>query len=219
MFSYNDAYRRKLRKRVFNVPQLIQLAARSVERNADEVITFEKLAEGGYNRTFLSTMQDGFQLVVRIPYVSTEPRQLLVASEAATLDFLWSHGLPVPKVYGYSATADNPAGTEYMFIEFIHRTNLGDIWFDLPENARIKVVKNLVKLESSLFNLKFPASGSLYYKKDLDLSTQVAVPSMFSSASEYCIGPDTSLHLWYGKRLGLQCFRGPCELPFHVDFL
>ena len=219
MSSYNDAYKRKRRERIFNIPQLIQLAAQSINRHADEVAAFEKLAEGGFNRTFLVSMRDGYKLVVRIPYTSTEPRQLLVASEAATLDYLRSNGLPVPKMFGYSATADNPAGTEYMFIEFIHGTNLGDIWFDLPENARIKVVKNLVKLESSLFNLKFPASGSLYYKKDLDLSTQVAVPPMFSSASEYCIGPDTSLHLWYGKRLGLQCFRGPCELPFHVDFL
>lgn len=195
----------------FDVSKLVQLAAESVNRRTDEVHTFEKLAEGGFNRTFLITMQDGFQLVVRILYCSTEPRQLLVASEAATLNGLRSNGILVPEVYGYSATTGNPVGSEYMFLEFIRGINLGDIWHELRDKARVKILKGLVELESRHFDLRFATSGSVYYKQYLDPSMKVDIAITPSLAGQYCIGPDISLHPWYGKRLNLQCRRGPCE--------
>lgn len=77
-----------------------------------DIAHFKKLAEGGFNRTFLISMQDGFEMIARIPYLTTEPRNLLVASEVATMDYLRSHGVPIPKIYGYSSTSQNPAGTE-----------------------------------------------------------------------------------------------------------
>lgn len=46
-------------------------------------------------------------------------------------------------------------------MEMIGGTNLGDIWYELSEKARIEVVRKLVELESRLFGLQFPASGSL----------------------------------------------------------
>ncbi|KAF5854055.1 hypothetical protein GGP41_006854 [Bipolaris sorokiniana] len=98
-------------------------------------------------------MCDGFQFVGRIPYLSTEPRHLVVASEVATMNFLRLHDIPVPKIYDYSATPDNGAGTEYMFMELAHGKNLCDIWFDLSTKARITVVTKLVESESRLFSL------------------------------------------------------------------
>src|ERR1700733_12339148 len=96
-WSYNDALRRSERRRVFNLSEFKRLAAASVNQNAEDVARFEKLAEGGFNRTFLVTMRDGFQFAGRIPYPVTEPKDLVVASEVATMDFLRSHGIPVPK--------------------------------------------------------------------------------------------------------------------------
>lgn len=64
-----------------------------------------KLAEGGYNRTFLITMHDGFQMVARIPYPITVPEFYTIASEAATMRLLHSSGLPVPEVYDYSPSS------------------------------------------------------------------------------------------------------------------
>ncbi|KAF1960978.1 hypothetical protein CC80DRAFT_523199 [Byssothecium circinans] len=156
-------------------------------------------------------MRDGFQFVGRIPYPVTEPKHLVVASEVATMDFLHSHGIPVPKIYSYSATSENAAGTEYLFMELMRGTNLGDVWFDLPEKARIRVVKKLVELESRLFALPLPASGSLYYAKDLKVGfNKVDVPVADSAGqSRFCVGPETRLDLWYGKRLNIQTDRGP----------
>ncbi|KAJ5389122.1 uncharacterized protein N7496_000190 [Penicillium cataractarum] len=97
---YNDALRHLERRRAFNVPELKRLAALAVHQKEDDIVSFEKLAEGGFNRTFLITMRDRFQLFARIPYPVTEPKFLVVASEVASLDFLRSHGIPVPKVFG-----------------------------------------------------------------------------------------------------------------------
>ncbi|KAL7773215.1 hypothetical protein CFE70_003179 [Pyrenophora teres f. teres 0-1] len=187
------------------------LAAASVNRDSQDIAQFEKLAEGGFNRTFLITMRDGFQLVGRIPYPMTEPKHLVIASEVATLDFLRINNIPIPKIYSYSTALENLAGTEYIFMELVRGANLGDVWFDLPEKARKTVVTKLVQLESQLFTLQFPGSGSLYYAKDLDADVQrTNVPVADNVSVEgFCVGPDTSLHLWYGKRLSLQVGRGP----------
>lgn len=157
-------------------------------------------------------MRDGFQFVGRIPYPVTEPKHLVVASEVATMDFLRLHGIPVPKIYSYSATSHNAAGTEYIFMDLVPGTNLGDIWFDLSEKARITVVTKLVELESRLFALEFPASGSLYYTKDLQagLGKAQCLAVNLSHDSDFSIGPDTRLSLWHGKRSDIQVDRGPC---------
>lgn len=198
-----------------------------MNRNIEDVARFEKLAEGGFNRTFLITMRDGFQLVGRIPYPATEPKHLVVASEVATIEFLRLHGIPVPEVYSYSSSSENPAGTEYLFMELVQGTNLGDIWFDLSEKARITVVRKLVEIEARLFSLSFPASGSLYYTQDLQADYNKVEIQMAKSAgpSRFCVGPDTRLSLWYGKRFSLQVDRGPCKYqlydssPYIFDFL
>lgn len=184
----------------------------SVNRNVDDVIRFEKLAEGGFNRTFLLTLRDGHQFVGRVPYPSTEPKGLVIASEVATMDFLRYHGLPIPKIYDYSTTPDNTAGTEYVFMELVAGTNLGDIWFKMPDKARISTLTKIVELESRLFSLTLPASGSVYYTKDLQAKVpKIGIPNIVSATgSSFCLGPDLALSLWYGKRLKLQVNRGPC---------
>jgi serine/threonine protein kinase len=210
-WRWNDSSQHSARRRVFNVPEFKRLAAAAVDRKVEDVVRFEKLAEGGFNRTFVITMRDGFQFVGRIPYPVTEPKRLVIASEVATMDFLRSHGIPVPKVYSYSATPENVAGTEYLFMELVSGTNLGDIWHDLPEKARIRVVKNIVEMESRLFSLSFPASGSLFYTKDLPAGlNRIDVPiADYARDARFCVGPDTRLGLWYGRRLDLQIDRGP----------
>lgn len=200
--SWNDAVKHAERRRFFNLPELKRFAAAAVDRKADDIARFEKLAEGGFNRSFLITMCDDFQFVGRIPYSLTEPKHLVIASEVATMDFLRSRNIPVPKIYSYCATSENAAGTEYMSMELVRGTNLGDIWFELPEKARINVVAKIVELESRLFSLTFPASGSLYYTKDLAAGVTKVDFSTTGSGGDarFCIGPDTRLSMWHGKR-------------------
>lgn len=185
-------------------------AAAAVHQSVEDVLSIKKLAEGRFNRTFLIEMRDGFQFVGRIPYPITKSAYLVIASEVATMDFLRSHGIPVPQVYSYSATSENAMGTEYIFMELIRGTNLGDIWFDLSEKARITVVTKLVELESRLFTLEFTASGSLYYTKDLQIGSDKIHIDSFTRNRDFCVGPDTRLSLWHGKRADIRIDHGPC---------
>lgn len=127
----NDKLRHAERRREFNVDGLCRLAAESVKRNPDDIERLGKLAEGGFNRVFLITMRGGFRIVARIPYPATTPKYFAVASEVATLTFLRSVGLPTLEVCGYSPTPDNAAGTEYIFMQCVQGTNLGNIFYEL----------------------------------------------------------------------------------------
>ncbi|KAJ7665061.1 protein kinase subdomain-containing protein PKL/CAK/Fmp29 [Mycena polygramma] len=205
----NDALRLAGRRLVFNVDGLRRLAAQSVDRIPEDVVDLAKLAEGGYNRTFIITMRDGFQMLARIPYPVTVPKYYAVASEVATMAFLRSSGLPIPKVYGYSPTPDNAAETEYIFMEFIQGTLLGDVWPDLGNLEISLLLRQLVQLEAKIMSVPFPAGGSLYYTKDLE---KAGVGSGIPLEDEcFSVGPDTAVPVWYGRRSQLDVDRGPYE--------
>lgn len=177
-----------------------------------------KLDEGGFNRIFLITMHDGFQVVARIPYPVTDPKFYAVASEVATMRFLRAQGLPVPEVYGYSPTPDNAAKTEYIFIEFIKGTKLSDVFMELQEAELASVMRQIVQLESRIMSIPFPAGGSLYYAHDLEkvAGRKTGIPMPLND-EPFCVGPDVRFHMWYGRRSQLDVDRGPCT-PLSVSF-
>jgi hypothetical protein len=154
-------------------------------------------------------MRDKFQMLARIPYPVTIPKKLVVASEVATMGLLRSSGLPIPEVYGYSASTDNAAETEYIFMQFVQGTSLSDIWFGLGERDIISISHQVAELESKIMSIPFPAGGSLYYSKDLEMLT--GSPGIPLEDERFCVGPDTSLPLWYGRRALLDVGRGPCR--------
>ena len=100
MFRFNDAFRHEEGRLVLNVEGLRRLAVQSVGQSPADVVNLPKLAEGGFDRTFLITLRNDFQVVARIPYPATVPKYYAVASKVATVNFLRSSGLPVPQVYG-----------------------------------------------------------------------------------------------------------------------
>jgi hypothetical protein len=99
VLSANEALRLRERRRVFNIPGLFKIIAEALFRNPEEIADFRKLGEGGLNRTFLVTFDTGPQLVVRIPYPLLTPKTYALASEVATMNFLRSKGLPIPKIF------------------------------------------------------------------------------------------------------------------------
>ena len=154
-------------------------------------------------------MRDGFKMVARIPYPATVSKYFAVASEVATMAFLRSSGLPIPEVYGYSPVPDNTAETAYIYMEFVQGTQLSDIWFDLGEGDIILITRQLAELESKMMSVAFPAGGSLYYATDL--KKVVRKPGVPLEDKHFCVGPDTRLPLWYGRRSQLDVDRGPCK--------
>ncbi|PPQ65328.1 hypothetical protein CVT26_000043 [Gymnopilus dilepis] len=211
---YNDCLRRAERRLVFDVEGLSQLAAESVGRSPADVVKISKLAEGGANRIFLITLQDDFQMIARIPYPVTIPKYYAVASEVATMESLRSSGLPVPEVYGYSPTPDNAAKTEYIFMEFMKGVKLSDVWMELGEPDVASVLSQVVQLETKMMSLSFPAGGSIYYSHDLEKMPGVLTIPL--KDERFCVGPDTRLPMWFGRRSQLDIDRGPYRNPQEV---
>ncbi|KAK6365426.1 hypothetical protein LTR64_008795 [Lithohypha guttulata] len=213
---YNESTRLAERRVVFNVDELKKAVAKCLNQAESEVREVVKLAEGGFNRVFQLTMRDGTEVLARLPYPSTKPKRFAVASEVATLELVRSHGIPVPKVLHYSPDAENPVGAEFIIMEKLPGRPLGDQWFSLSEDQRLKVISEVVRIEVNLSKIDLPAYGSIYYKHDLPADVSY---TMFASASNdkgLCVGPDVSLRWWYKERESLDVQRGPQE---HADNL
>ncbi|KAF8306825.1 protein kinase subdomain-containing protein PKL/CAK/Fmp29 [Clavulina sp. PMI_390] len=203
----NEPLRMAERRRVFNVDELRRLAAESVGRSSEDVLSFSKLAEGGFNRSFLVTMHDGFQMVARIPYPKMAPKSYGIASEVATMDFLRETGLPIPKVFGYSYAPNNAAETEYIFMEYVQGTTVAKIWSELDEADIHSIMRQVTTFEALMMSIKLPAGGSLYYTHDLkNLTGTAGIPL---GDSKFSVGPDARTCMWEKKRSQLDVDRGP----------
>lgn len=193
--------RQKERFLAFNVLGLQEVAAKALS-------SFRKLAEGGFNRTFVIGMYDGREVIARLPYPIAFPSRLTVASEAATLMFVRSCGVPAPEVLDYSTTTENLVGAEYIIMEKAAGEELGDRWFSLPDLDRAKILGRLSQIENLRFSISLPASGSIFYKKELDS----AVPSHQIPNTGFCVGPSVEQRWWHDRRGELNIHRGPCKL-------
>ncbi|KAF1348371.1 kinase-like protein [Lizonia empirigonia] len=203
---YNENKRLSERYLTFHVNELMKAAATSINKPESDVKSIQKLAEGGLNKIFEISMRDGTSVLARMPYPSTLPRRLAVASEVATMDFVRAHGVPTPQILGY-AINENPVGSEYILMEKLPGRPIGDAWFSLSEPQRLQVLHDIVKLESKLFGIQLPASGSIYYARDLEPDTpRVGIPEV---DGQFCVGPYTALRWWFDKRENLKIDRGP----------
>ncbi|RMY04672.1 hypothetical protein D0868_06820 [Hortaea werneckii] len=191
------------RRLIFNVSALLAVAAQSINRQKEDIKSFRKLAEGGFNRVFEVTMRDGLQIVARLPYPSTQPKLLATSSEVATMDLVRTHNVPTPLVYAYSANANHPVGSEYIFLADVSQTS----GMSCVTKRRVKILGGIVDQEAKLFDIPLPAYGSIYKTSDLPLNTDHA--KLEADAGQFCIGPDASLGYWFGTRSQLDISRSP----------
>ncbi|EZF30847.1 hypothetical protein H109_04219 [Trichophyton interdigitale MR816] len=207
-YLYNEHLRLSERYVEFNVEALKRVAARAVGRDCTTSIT--KLAEGGFNRVFLLTMNDGLEVIVKIPYLLAVPQKLATESEVATLDFLRGKGIPVPKVYAWSSERENEVGTEYIIMEKAAGKPLTDRWFDITPKEMLKLVTSYVDIEKKLFSFPFAAHGSLYYRDTLPQGLRMDLYAQGDSEDDrFCIGPIADYMFWRGKRANFDLNRGP----------
>jgi hypothetical protein len=212
-YLFNEELRLKERYVEFNVEALKTAASASLAYQHGSVTNISKLAEGGFNRVFTLTMEDGFEVIAKIPYHIAVPEYFATASEAATLAFLRSKGVPVPRVYSYCAYAENPVGAEYLLMEKADGVSLKSKWLELTEEEVSKLAHSFVEAILKLAEIPFSATGSLYFKKDI--ASELQAPLYKESHvgegedSVFCIGPIADYMFWYGRRAGLNLNRGP----------
>ncbi|PIG69616.1 mitochondrial protein Fmp29 [Aspergillus arachidicola] len=176
----------------FELQELLGIAASVVA--AQSCARVLKTSEGQYNKVFLLTMDNGREIVAKLPNPNAGRPHFTTASEVATMDFLRNVlNLPVPQVYAWSSrVTGNPVGAEYILMEKQTGVMLSDI----------------------LAATKFNGFGSLYYKVDIHSSVDTSPLYVDNSGKEvqstkFAIGPTNHRAFFdFGRGL-LDIDRGP----------
>ena len=211
LFSYasgrwlwDEAAQLLKRYQPFNTEELKKTAARAV--NAKFCVNITKLPEGSYNKVFLLTLDNGVQVIARIPnpYLA---QNFVTASEVATLDFLRNElGIPVPRVFAWSSRKDQPVGVEYIIMEKAPGNELSKSWPTMSISDKVDIVSQLANIQAKVAAVDFSYYGNLFYKGDIEGGLNI--PGI---ADRFCIGPSCEIRFWEEERRSMGAFRGPCK--------
>ena len=151
---WNEQEQLGARSRRFNVPLLQQIACRAV--GAERCVSLEKIGEGNYNKAYRLIMNDGQNVIVKIPHPNAGPPSLTTASEVATMEYARTIlQIPVPKVFDWSATTENPVEAEYIIMEEAKGLRLHEAWRDFPLRAKGDLIGQIVEIERKLLSVSF----------------------------------------------------------------
>jgi hypothetical protein len=75
--------------------------------------------------------------------------------------------IPVPEVFTYSTSSDNPVGAEYILMERVAGGSLSSRWLSLTTDEVKDIMTQLADIERRIFDFPVPAHGSLYHKRTL----------------------------------------------------
>ncbi|OJJ41995.1 hypothetical protein ASPZODRAFT_137588 [Penicilliopsis zonata CBS 506.65] len=189
----------------------------SVSLNVKTGVKLLKCVEGQFNKAFLLTMSNGLEVVARLPNPNAGPAFYTVASEVATRQFLRDRlGIPIPRIYDWSAEACNPVGAEYILEEKATGQPLGNVWANLTLAARLDVVNQVVEMEKKIASISFPKHGCIYYETDLKSRSLDYEPLCSRKATgqndqlpAFVIGPSAHPNFWEREKAAMDLDRGP----------
>ncbi|KAL2063111.1 hypothetical protein VTL71DRAFT_6183 [Oculimacula yallundae] len=213
-FVSDEKYELSQRHVRFNVNELARLAADAV--GAKVCVSVQKYPDGMYNKAMLLTMDNGTQVVAKVPNPNAGKPHFTTASEVATMDFARNVlKTPVPKVFAWSSVAqENPVGAEYIIMEKVPGIELARVWPDMKIADRFAVVKAIAGFQKTWTSVSFKKFGSLYYAKDLDERPEITPLFIDESGIEtndtkFAIGPSTGRELLDNGRAAIDFDRGP----------
>nr|POF20617.1 altered inheritance of mitochondria protein 9, mitochondrial [Quercus suber] len=122
-------------------------------------------------------------------------------------------GIPVPNVYAWSSSTDNPVGAEYILMEKCPGVELHKVWDTITDRQKAVVIRKLVGYEAAFASSRFPAYGSLYYVTDLssnknDQCTLLPLEKSTKSPA-FAIGPTTNRNFFDHGRAEASANQGP----------
>ncbi|KAF1840343.1 uncharacterized protein K460DRAFT_348685 [Cucurbitaria berberidis CBS 394.84] len=77
-----------MRYREFNIPALLDAAVQAVGNGARTCVKLLKCVEGQQNKVFIITMDNGSEVLAKIPHSNVGPAFYTTASEVATRQFV-----------------------------------------------------------------------------------------------------------------------------------
>ncbi|KAJ5975461.1 hypothetical protein N7481_009168 [Penicillium waksmanii] len=213
-FVCNEKYEMEMRHVSFDMNELAKLAAKSV--GAAKCVNVEKLSEGMFSKPFLFTMEDGSQVVGKVPNPNAGLPHFTTASEVATMDFVRNVlGTPVPKVLAWSSKAnESPVGAEFIIMEMAPGVQLSTVWGEMGLEARFKIIKTIGGIQNEWASTSFPQYGSLYYASDLDHPRPCILTKRDGSQVEeprFAVGPSMGREQFDDGRIAVQFDRGPWD--------
>jgi hypothetical protein len=101
----------------YDINALAIVAARAA--GSEACIHVDALPGGMHNKVLLLTMDDGQQVIAKLPFPVAGKRHFMTASEVATIDWLRTlTTTPVPKVLAWCSRAETtPVKAEYIIME------------------------------------------------------------------------------------------------------
>ncbi|KAL8966705.1 MAG: hypothetical protein Q9183_003248 [Haloplaca sp. 2 TL-2023] len=137
----------------FDLTELCNEASRVT--NGSTVQSIQKM-EGGFSKALLMTMNDGKEIIAKLPCPNAGRAMYSTASEAAVLQY----------------HAAGPVGAEYIIMEKAPGVQLFAVWDKVSASGRLKLIKSLTQLESQLATIHFPAYGNLYHRHSISKSSE-----------------------------------------------
>jgi hypothetical protein len=124
---------------------------------------------GTFNVVIPIVFENGAKWVARIPrpgrmflHPNGNLLERIMTSMAVTTSVVRNRtSIPVPAIYGWSASDDNEAGCPYMFMDFVEGVSLGDCLRDLPPDKTTSIIYEWAMYTWELTSLQFPAIGCL----------------------------------------------------------
>ncbi|KAI9039219.1 phosphotransferase family protein [Aspergillus affinis] len=158
-------------------------------------------------------MQDGSEVVVKIPNPNAGPSHYVMASEVATMQYAReSLQLPVPRVLSYcSHASESRLGTEYIVMEKARGIELSRKWDTLKGREKLSIVKQIASIGSTLSRAEFPFYGALYRQEDVSELESMMIDETFA------IGPLTGRSWHEDERGEFDVYKGPWFYP--ADFI
>ncbi|EER23915.1 hypothetical protein CPC735_052850 [Coccidioides posadasii C735 delta SOWgp] len=193
-----------------------QMARRRVQFSLDGLASVAATSVGA-NRCIPTTMDNGKEVIAKIPNPNAGIPYYTTASEVATMDFARNIlQTPAPHVYAWNARVDerNSVGAEYIVMEKMPGVPLSKVWWDLQPNKKLKILLQVVDYQRRWTHTKFTGFGSLYYAKDVDPRRQDPLYVKDGEAvtdSQFAIGPSVAREWSDEGRVNIKCDRGPWD--------
>ena len=130
---------------------------------------------GSYHVLFPIVFDDGLRWLLKIPGTGVQKTWDKLAaeslsSEALTMQLLLRETtIPVPKVWEFSASLDNPLGVPFILMEYVEGLSLYDVWFDTTvsedelEAKRTRTLEDVAKAMIQLSKFSFDRGGSIRF--------------------------------------------------------
>ncbi|KAL3471908.1 hypothetical protein BJX99DRAFT_250105 [Aspergillus californicus] len=162
----------------FDLEALCETAAAAGDGASSQIMSVEKF-EGGFSKAFLMKKENGVEVIAKIPCRIAGPALLTTGAEVGALNYDFS----------WSSDSSNPVGSEYIIMEKAAGVPLYQQWGEMTELEKLRLIKDLTKLEAQLSSVSFPAYGALYRQSDADGRFEhVQLGEGIDSLKQFCVG-------------------------------